>query len=269
MLATHLPRPLWARLLTACVGAARVDAQLVVETIGIPNLCEHVPSAIMWACLEEIGVRAIGGTYVPKPAPAASFGFGLAAGTGSVPVSMARSAASPGSGPIARPSPVPLSINAPPEIKTTPPPPPGATQPSPIIGPDIPSPNGIAELFGDVAPEDRPTGPANRQRTPTQQRFRATSTGIGRLAAARARRPQANATAPSDAGGADSHNPPTTRTRRAATESEYEVLTDVSGKNDDWKTSLAVEDEQLVDWSGSEETTTGGNPDDAAAPRKR
>ena len=60
VLATHLPRPLWARLLTACLGAPRVDAQLVVETIGIPNLCEHVPTSIIWACIAEIGARSLG-----------------------------------------------------------------------------------------------------------------------------------------------------------------------------------------------------------------
>ena len=43
LLATYLPKPLWARLLTACLGASRVDATLVVETIGVPNLCEHIP----------------------------------------------------------------------------------------------------------------------------------------------------------------------------------------------------------------------------------
>ena len=63
VLATHLPRPLWARLFTACLGAARVDAQLVVETIGVPNLCEHVPSYLIWACISEIAARSLGQTY--------------------------------------------------------------------------------------------------------------------------------------------------------------------------------------------------------------
>ena len=57
VLAAHLPRPLWARLLTACVGAPRVDAQLVVETIGVPNLCEHVPAQIIWDCIQELAQR--------------------------------------------------------------------------------------------------------------------------------------------------------------------------------------------------------------------
>ena len=60
VLATCLPRPLWARLLTACLGAMRIDAKLVVETIGIANLCEHVPSHIMWACISDIARRSLG-----------------------------------------------------------------------------------------------------------------------------------------------------------------------------------------------------------------
>jgi hypothetical protein len=64
VLAHNLPRPLWARLLTACVGAPRVDAQLVVETIGVPNLCEHVPAPIIWACIEEIAQRSLGGVVM-------------------------------------------------------------------------------------------------------------------------------------------------------------------------------------------------------------
>ena len=67
VLATHLPRPLWARLLTACLGAARVDAQLVVDTIGVPNLCECVPDLVIWACISEIGRRAIGVDPIAKP----------------------------------------------------------------------------------------------------------------------------------------------------------------------------------------------------------
>ena len=60
VLATHLPRPLWARLLTACLGAPRVDARLIIETIGVANLCEHVPSPLVWACISEMGARSIG-----------------------------------------------------------------------------------------------------------------------------------------------------------------------------------------------------------------
>lgn len=62
VLATYLPRPLWARLLAACLGAMRVDAALVVETVGVPNLCEHVPAHILWACISDVARRSLGGT---------------------------------------------------------------------------------------------------------------------------------------------------------------------------------------------------------------
>ena len=48
VLSVHLPRPLWARLLTAALGAPKVDATLVVETVGVANLVEHIPSALIW-----------------------------------------------------------------------------------------------------------------------------------------------------------------------------------------------------------------------------
>src|SRR4051794_10284659 len=68
VLAANLPRPLWARLLTACVGAPHVDAQLVVETIGVPNLCEHVPAQIIWSCIVELAARSLGGGAIAIPA---------------------------------------------------------------------------------------------------------------------------------------------------------------------------------------------------------
>ncbi|MBC7977473.1 MAG: hypothetical protein H7138_21065, partial [Myxococcales bacterium] len=71
VLAASLPRPLWARLITACLGAPRVDAQLVVETLGVPNLCEHIPAPILWACIAEIGQRALSGVVM---APASASG---------------------------------------------------------------------------------------------------------------------------------------------------------------------------------------------------
>src|SRR5215510_5461490 len=71
VLANNLPRPLWARLLTACLGAPRVDAQLVVETVGVPNLCEHVPAQIIWACIQEIGLRSLSGVVMAAAEPLA------------------------------------------------------------------------------------------------------------------------------------------------------------------------------------------------------
>lgn len=223
VLAAHLPRPLWARVIAACLGAKATDAKLVVETITLVELAEHIPHTILWACLHEIGTRALGGTstYVapPKPIPLAVAPPPeiLAAGTGTTPVT--------------------------------------ATQPSPVV---IPEPEPVA------APPS-----ASRTRTATSQRgFRPSSTNIGRLAnsgpatpppastastsASATRRPQASAAAnpPSH----DDTNPPTERKgARATTANDFDVNVD------DWKSALAVEDEQLVDWSSSEETVTGAS----------
>ncbi|MCX5742631.1 MAG: hypothetical protein NT062_09065 [Proteobacteria bacterium] len=269
ILAAHLPRPLWARLLTACVGAPRVDAQLVVETIGVPNLCEHVPSTIMWVVLDEIGARSLGGAFVPRPVAATHVAY----------VATPVAVAPPTPAPVVEPR-TPLTMAPPPEV-IAPPLPVTATQPSPTVamGPDIPSPALVAaDLFDDVIAEERPAG-GPRARTPTQQRFRASSTGIGRLAAS-SRRPQASASAPPQF--ADDRDG-----RRAATESEFDAATNVAGRaatgtppasapatpttpaNDDWKANLAVEDEQLVDWAGSDETVTGTQDVVEGNPRKR
>lgn len=159
VLAQHLPRPLWARLITACLGAPRVDAQLVIETIGIANLAEHVPSTIIWACLAEIGARSIG-----KDVDA--------------PVAVARTA----SAPLAPP---------PPEVITSAPPTRPTPQPMPAVAPNIPAPASaaLADLINELETSEPATQPA-RARTPTAQRFRQSNTGIGRLGSAQ-RRPQA------------------------------------------------------------------------------
>ena len=47
ILGTALPRPLWARLLTACLGAPRVDAQLVVAILEQLAAGLHVAVALI------------------------------------------------------------------------------------------------------------------------------------------------------------------------------------------------------------------------------
>ena len=157
LLASHLPRPLWARLLTACLGAPQVDAQLVVDAIGMANLCEYIPGPVIWGCLSEIGRRSIG-------------------------VSVERTIE-----PSLESKSVPLSIGAPPPTYPRPPTP---TQP-PIIGPTIPAPaQSLAEVVAALEADEPPP----RGRTSTQPRLRPNSTsGIGRFAS-NARRPQASAT---------------------------------------------------------------------------
>lgn len=241
LLAHHLPRPLWARLLTACVGASRVDAQLVVDTIGVSNLCEHIPTTAIWSCLSEVGQRSLGGEITARPAAAI----------------VTRSTAQ-------KPN-APLSISGPPPpdpVKPTP------AAPPPMAGPSIPAPSSLATSAstGDEGEhdEDRPTGPS-RPRTATGSRFRQTSTNIGRLAAtANQRRPQAPAPTPPPPAQLDPATERPTRAhvvRRGETEVESEV--ELETGNGDWRSALAVEDEQLVDWSASEETLTSAGDDPA------
>jgi hypothetical protein len=230
VLAAHLPRPLWARLLTACVGAPRVDAQLVVETIGVPNLCEHVPAQIIWDCIQELARRSLGGVVMAAPV--------------AVPSSRPYVAPPP---PVSRP--IPLATPPPPpatEPKTAPPP--------AALGPSIPTPGTAADAEVDAA---------GRPRIQPGQRFRQASTGIGRLTSPSpsARRPQAQATPP--AAQVVAEPPPERgaappRIKRGQTEADFDLETYVGGK-DDWKNALAVEDEQLVDWSASDETLTNGD----------
>ena len=255
LLSEHLPRPLWARLLTACVGAPKVDAQLVVETIGISNLCEHIPATAIWACVAEIAARTLGGA-VPVAKPIVTGPKALTSSSAAGPVV---SGATPSSGVPTTPA-KPLSIGAPPPMatKSTPTPP-----PSKAVGTNIPSPGAAVPIGIDdvVAELDAESSPPARARTPTGQRFRQTNTNIGRLAQAnqQQRRPQAQAAVtPPEV--------PPARARRGETEIEVEIETDVK-TSDDWRTALAVEDEQLVDWSSSEETMTTTEGD--AHSRKR
>lgn len=223
VLSLHLPRPLWARLLTAALGAPRVDAQLVVETIGVPNLCEHIPSPIIWACVADIGQRALSGGIPATPMPRAA-------------------SLTP---PSVKAEPIPLAAPPPPEVRRDTPPR-GTTLP---VGPSIPKPSDpLADVVAALESDERQsTSPAGRARTPTGPRFRQSNTGIGRLGSTSARRPQASAT-PTE---------PTKAARRGQTEADaLDIETEIKDK-EDWKTSLAVEDEQFVDWPASEETSTG------------
>jgi hypothetical protein len=237
ILATHLPRPLWARLLTACMGAGTVDARLVVETIGVPNLCEHLPVAVIWACLRDIAQKSLGQEATTEP----------------VPTTVSASSSGPTPRPLSQlpPKAQPLAMTPPPPAENRPPPP--ATPVA--MGPSIPTP-GSASTPTDGAESDERPSLSSRGRTPAQQRFRQSNTGIGRLASSNARRPQASAAPPSPAPASVQQN-----ARRGATEPDaYEAETEV-GK-DDWKNTLAVEDEQLVDWSAADETVTNDGRDE-------
>lgn len=220
ILAAHLPRPLWARLLTACLGAPRVDAQLVIETIGVPNLCEHVPAPIIWACIAEMGAHALGKApdvaVPPAPLPRATTTSGR--------------------------------VLAPPPDENPAPPPAAATPVA--IGPSIPAPTAtpavnqpLADLITELEQTDgssEPRASGLRPRSPTAQRFRQSSTGIQRLGG---RRPQAAAVA----------SP--ARSRREPAEGESDPDTHV-GEHERQR-EIAVDDSQLVDW---QTTDGNGSP---------
>ncbi|MBA3394693.1 MAG: hypothetical protein H0T89_18750 [Deltaproteobacteria bacterium] len=243
VLAAHLPRPLWARLLTACVGAPRVDALLVVETIGVANLCEHVPANLIWACIADIGHRALGRPTADEPILLQ-------------PKSVAPPPAPPGRNrPLTAPPPDVIAR------ESTPAPAPAA------IGPSIPGLQSLQDVVAELEADERgaiATPPVrDRVRTPTQQRFRQSNTGIGRLANSHTvRRPQAQAIAPLEQ----------PRPRRGETEAEavdaVEASTEV-GAREDWRTALAVEDEQLVDWQASSEETLTSDDTNGHNGRKR
>ncbi|MDB4953135.1 MAG: hypothetical protein JWO36_704 [Myxococcales bacterium] len=264
LLAQHLPRPLWARLLTACLGAPKVDAQLVVDTIGVPNLCEHIPSTIMWTVISEIATRALGGvrSVAIPTAPAATAAKPVVSAPASVPTGPL-----PARTPTATP---PRGVGVPTPSRGVPlaPPPPAAEAPArPTPQPataaaktSIPAPASSSQSLAnlDLDDEDKTASPAGRARTPTGQRFRQSQTGIGRMTSASvaARRPQAIAQAPTTVGPAPTPAPGARPVRRGGTEvSELETETSVEK---DWgEREIAVDDEQLVDWQASDETVTG------------
>ncbi len=240
VLAEHLPRPLWARLLTAFLGAPRVDATLVVETIGIPNFCEHIPAPIIWACLADIGSRSLGG-YVPPV---------VAAPIVATPAPAARTLPAT---PLTAPPP---DIIAPTTVVSASPP---VTLPPVAAPPSLDLEVGLNDLVNELNADEKPA-PA-RPRPPGSQRFRPSNTGIGRLAqpTTTARKSQAQAPVPEPLTAVTPERPRTSPRRPATEVSDYEVETDVGNTKDDWKNALAVEDEQLVDWSSSEETVTSGD----------
>jgi hypothetical protein len=168
-----------------------------------------------------------------------------------------------GSGPVLT-RPAPLSMTPPPAEK-----PREMPAPKPVaVGPAIPSaiPNtpssptptpapaaadSLADVVAALEADERPSSASPRPRSPTQQRFRQSNTGIGRLASNSSRRPQA--AAPVEPPSSSYQAAPARQTRRGSTEvTDYDLETDVK---DDWKNSLAVEDEQLVEWAGTGEET--------------
>ncbi len=162
VLSTHVPRPLWARLLTSSLGTPGLSAADVVDTLGVANICTHVPAPILWSCVQTIGARALESGEVNAP-----------------PVRSVRAAVPPAPAPI---------VAAPPPVEPVAAPPPPIMPPSPAAAAraqvDVEVDSALDSLeLGDDAPAYRPP-PA-----PPGQASRA-------LAGASSRRPQRRSVAP-------------------------------------------------------------------------
>jgi hypothetical protein len=235
VLSIDLPRNLWARLLTACLGASRVDANTIVDTVGIPNLCEHMPRPLLWTCLNEIAATALGSAKLapapeiaPAPAPAVTYGSSVAAN--------------------ARPT-----RGSSPDL-LLPPPPASMRPPTGPIEAGLPPPPDV--LISDGGQSKGSPRPPMR------------GLGTSRItsaAGASSRRPQAGVQPTGPGPGVPSPRSPMTPTSMPAQtprrdELDFEIETDLRA---DWKGKdpIPVDDEQLVDWSTNEETASGSSID--------
>ena len=291
VLAAHVPRPVWARLLKTCLEAPRVDARLVVETIGIATLCEHVPPNVMWGCLAEIAMRALGrglvaappasvvaasapvapaalGAAMPAPAKIATPPLGTAidangrvatpaAGALNAAAAKATAAVAGGTPPKGTPDPAAeiTRVAHPPADLTK-----IAAEKSDLRGEltRVGSPPRDPEPLGDPPKPPRAPGATTRANQATQP-------------PASGRRPNASAGAVASTSGglakAPRGTPPPTA-RRVSTATDFEIETDV---NEQWKRAapapaggsgaidIPVDDDQLVDWGTSEETATNND----------
>lgn len=251
VLSAHLPRAVWTQLLAACLAAPRTDARLVVDTVTIPVLCEHVPEPILWACLAQLATRALGRGLVAPPPPtttASSSVVTSAIVTSAIPVAP--------SAPIVA-APIVAAPSAP--IAVAPSAPIASTRASSadertaevtrivaassvtVAAPLPATPNRASTESGRKNGEPAPLGdPPAPPRTPSGSAPRTT---LGN------RRPQAAAAmAPRRA---DPRPPP----GRASTATDFEIETDLG---EAWKKDPEpVDDDQLIDWAQSEETQTG------------
>jgi hypothetical protein len=263
VLSLHLPRPLWARLLTAALGAPRVDAQLVIETIGFPNLCEHIPSPIIWACIAELGARSLSGGVPVQPISRAAASTPAAMKAAPLPVAApppeikreAPARETPSREAPSRGTPSRGTPSAPAAAAAA-----AAPAPAAAAASAAKPAEGLADVVAALESDERQATPPARARTPTGPRFRQNGTGISRLGAMSTRRPQAPAAAPDDgaraaAGATPAAGKPASR-GQTEVEEAYEIEPELK---DDWKSSLAVEDEQLVDLQASEETQTSAD----------
>ena len=260
VLAAHLPRSEWTKILAACLAAPRTDARVVLDTITVPVLCEHVPFPILWTCLAAIANRALGrGLVAPPPSISA------------VPPPPPRK-----SEPVIAPPPPVLQPVSPTEktsevaqlVPAPPPPPAPAAVAAPAPAPLAPAPAPLAPAPAPLAPAPAPPRdepvtrvgrapePAPLGDPPVPPRLATAPGATSRSGVIGSRRPQAPASMSSRKADARTEPP---AARRASTATDFDIEADLG---EAWKKAGAdeqVEDDQLVDWAQSEETMTSGD----------
>ena len=53
VLATDLPPAVVASLLQAGLSGGGFNADVVISTLGVPTLAEHLPHSVIWACVSQ------------------------------------------------------------------------------------------------------------------------------------------------------------------------------------------------------------------------
>lgn len=68
VLADHLPRAQSAKLLQASLTARSMSPTLIVDTIGVAVLTEHLPVPVLWSCVADAAERALSVPPGDRPA---------------------------------------------------------------------------------------------------------------------------------------------------------------------------------------------------------
>ena len=308
VLAEHLPRPLWAKLITACLAAPKVDARLIVDTIGVADLCANVPATLLWQVIADVAARALGKGLLASPPPAekekaadkaveksekpersdekparsghvtGSWSGGeerpVVARPATGPAFASRPATSPGTPIAGKPAVSTTPATGIPEVTRSPDgsrnsaaPASGSGRASTVTSTQTsaaPVPVAVDIFFeDDDEPEPLDAPPVSPHRAQT---VRPGTSGNGARApvgaGASSRRPQATATGtPAPTPRTKPRTMPPSGRRGASANSDFDLDTDV-GTNEKQPEELPVDDDQLVDWSASEETVTSGRDND-------
>lgn len=246
VLAKYLPRPLWSKLISACLAAPRTDAKLVVETLTMPVLCEHVPPTILWACLDQIGKRALDKavTSAATAKPGASVVAPAAASTtpglpGMTPAPAAASPSTSANGTMA--AAIPASLPAPPAAPSprTTSSMPTVASPSNVPTPIAASPATASQPVVVPRAQTQPVVPTSAITPPLGTNI--TNSRVPTVAGAGAS--TRRATVPIGRSG----GPPAPPAKSARAETEQPIVD--------------VDDSQVIDFGGPEETFVGRGED--------